>query len=339
MRANLLFSAALSAALIANDPTPLVAASINKIDSKDGKTRVDLEGEVLPGDTDKLREIIKEANQSGRVVATIRLNSLGGNLKEAIQLADVVRYARTATAVLGGKKCASACFIVFAAGNEKYAHYSAWIGVHGASDSQGNETIQSNAATVTMAKVVKELGVPASIIGKMVVTPPDQMVWLTIDDLKAMGASMIGKPNQNPPDQTVQSQLPPGGSNTRPQSQLPQSILPETNGSAPSSRGSWKDFTDNAIELSRTQNNGRPRLARTCQPEMKVCTTGVWFVGKDGKQILVRTSSDDRGNLQRREICFFNEFQDVRTCLDWDTQKTHRDMQNNKGEWYKVSED
>jgi hypothetical protein len=34
-----------------------------------------------------------------------------------------------------------------------------------------------------MARIVKELGVPPSIIGKMVVTPPSDMVWLNPDDL------------------------------------------------------------------------------------------------------------------------------------------------------------
>jgi len=51
------------------------AASISKVDSKDGKTRINLDGEIVAGDADKLREIIKVANDAGRIVATIRLNS------------------------------------------------------------------------------------------------------------------------------------------------------------------------------------------------------------------------------------------------------------------------
>src|SRR6185437_10016175 len=141
---------------------------------------------------------------------TIRLNSVGGNLLEAIKIADVVRKAKIATAVLSGATCASACFIIFAAGNEKYAHYTAALGVHGASEPNGEESVESGAATVSMARVVRELGVPASIIGKMVVTPPDQMVWLGPDELRSMGTNMLGKPSQLATEQQQQhpSQLP-----------------------------------------------------------------------------------------------------------------------------------
>ena len=66
----------------------------------------------------------------------------------------------------------TACFLLFAAGSEKYASYSANVGVHGASDQSGRE---EGDATVSMARMAKQLGVPESIIGKMVVTPPDQL--------------------------------------------------------------------------------------------------------------------------------------------------------------------
>src|ERR1700730_2360410 len=103
-----------------------------------------------------------------------------------------------ATNVGQGATCASACFLVFAAGESKFANYSAQIGVHGASDEKGAETVQSGAATVSMARIAKELGVPPAIIGRMVVTPPAEMVWLSPADLQSMGTTMIGKPSQLP---------------------------------------------------------------------------------------------------------------------------------------------
>jgi hypothetical protein len=72
------------------------------------------------------------------------------------------------------------------------------VGVHGASDKNGQETDGSNSATVAMAKIVKELGVPADIIGRMVVTAPDQMVWLSPNNLRAMGTTMTGRLVQSP---------------------------------------------------------------------------------------------------------------------------------------------
>jgi hypothetical protein len=224
------------------------AASISAVDSKDGKTRIDLVGEIIPGDADTLKLAIQKANNAGRVVVTIRLNSKGGNLIESAEVAGIVRQGKIATSVQSNSECASGCFIIFAAGHEKYAHYTAQIGVHGASDENGQETAQSNAATVGMARVVKELGVPASIVGKMVVTPPDQMVWLTVDDLRLMETKMFGKPMQLPTDQPTTSQL-------------PRSINPGAQANAPAKQTTtWQELVYGAARLSAAQHNGKPDL-------------------------------------------------------------------------------
>jgi hypothetical protein len=197
---------------------PAIAAEFKKIDSKDKKTRVDLVGEIVEGDADRFKAIVKEANDAQRIVVTIRLNSIGGNLLESVRIAEVVKFGRIATAVLSNSTCASACFIIFAAGQEKYAHYTARVGVHGASDERGEETIQSGAATVKMGRVVQGLGVPAAIVGKMVVTPPSEMVWLSVDELRAMNVAMLGKPVQVPPEQVGKPlQLPPDSQIGQPQ--------------------------------------------------------------------------------------------------------------------------
>ena len=40
--------------------------------------------------------------------------------------------------------------------------------------------------TIKMARIVTSYGVPSSIVGRMVVTPPDKMVWLTDDEIAAL---------------------------------------------------------------------------------------------------------------------------------------------------------
>src|ERR1700677_2426794 len=87
----------------------------------------------------------------------------------------------------------------------------AQIGVHGASSHDGEETVQSGAATVSMARVAKELGVPPAIIGRMVVTPPDQMVWLNSQDLQSMGVILLGKPRQTENSPVANFQQVPNG--------------------------------------------------------------------------------------------------------------------------------
>ena len=105
----------------------------------------------------------------------------------------MIRRARLSAIVANGSTCASACFMVLAAGAEKFVSHAAFVGVHGASDGSGRETIGSGAATVSMARTLKDLGVPEAIIGKMVVTPPDEMVWLSIDGLRSIRARVIDR--------------------------------------------------------------------------------------------------------------------------------------------------
>ena len=171
---------------------PASAAEIGSFVNKENKAVITLEGEIVPGDFDKIAQIIKYHNGKNRYVIAIRLNSYGGNLMEGIKIAAGVRGAKIATVVANGSHCASACFVVFAGGPERYASGHSSIGVHGASDKDGKETVDSAAATVSMARVLSELGAPASIIGKMVITEPKDMVWLKLEDMQAMGVTVTG---------------------------------------------------------------------------------------------------------------------------------------------------
>ena len=303
------------------------AATLTTATSKDGKVTVTLTGEITEGDSDTLKTVIRKANDSGRLVVLVRLNSPGGRILEGVKLADTIRYGKIATSVIGTSQCASACFIAFAAGSEKHASYTASVGVHGASDESGQETVESGAATVTIARIAKELGVPPGIIGKMVVTPPEQMVWLTPDDLRSMGTTMTGKPAQVPTKPPPTSQLSP---QLRPQERsiASKATPPPT----------WEKLLDNAIELSTQQNGGRPDINRVCQPEFKECINGLSFTANDGTLMIMKVTEDTQGKMLRRELCSFNKYHDVRSCVDWDTGKTHQDMKNKNGEWYAVDD-
>jgi hypothetical protein len=83
--------------------------------------------------------------------------------------AEIVRFGKIATVVANGARCASACFIVFAGRSPKFASYGASVGVHGASDQTGRETVEAGAATVSMARIV-----PASSYGRQVGEPLTQ---------------------------------------------------------------------------------------------------------------------------------------------------------------------
>ncbi len=232
------------------------------------------------------------------------------------------------TAIKAANDSGKLVFLIFAAGETKFANYTAQIGVHGASDEHGAETVQSGAATVSMARMAKELGVPSAIIGRMVVTPPSEMVWLSPVDLQSMGTTMIGKPSQLPAVQNgpVATQTQPG---------QPIQLQQTTKASAPPS---WDTLTNNAFELSRQQNGGTPKTLRSCQPEERMCSTGIMFKMDGGADAIVLSRQNLDGKIIEREMCTFNNFGDIRSCLDWDTKATHRDMKDAKGVWTKVAD-
>jgi hypothetical protein len=314
--------------------TAASAASINSVAGKTGRIFIQISGEIVAGDSDLFIDAVKRANAAGKFVENVRLNSMGGNLLEGVKIADAIRTGKISTNVGQRSVCASECFLAFAAGDTKFASYGAQIGVHGASDQSGRETVQSGAATVSMARVAKDLGVPSAIIGRMVVTPPSEVVWLNPQDLQSMGVAMVGKPSQTEmptADGTPIQQLP-----GAPRSLAPRDA-PQAN--AATTAPTWNEILEKATNLSASQNNGKPALTRFCEPEFKVCTMAVTYKLKDGKSGFLKTVENMNGKMIRRESCELNEFSDIRTCLNWDTGASHRDMQNTKGEWHTVSDD
>lgn len=264
---------------------PAAAADLKSAALKDGRIVISISGDLTEGDTDAFKAAVKSANDAGKLVSSVRLNSGGGSLLEGVQLAEIVKFAKMATNVGQGATCASACFMVFAAGEAKFANYTAQIGVHGASDQTGRETAQSGAATVSMARIAKELGVPSAIIGRMVVTPPNEMVWLSPADLRSMGTTMVGKPSQIPPPIAGIQQLPAGS---------PTDLSPKAKASTTTT---WDEIVDKAVAASAKQNDGKPQYFRVCQPEHKICNTGVSLKARDGTDIILKVTKDAKDKL------------------------------------------
>jgi hypothetical protein len=175
------------------------AASLGTAALRSGDVAIVLDGDIAAGDGDAVEALMKESNDSGKLVAALRLDSPGGSLAESVKIAALVQRTKIAVVVNSRARCASACFLIFAAGTEKYVGYGAAIGVHGASDKYGRITPRAAAATVSMARMVREFGVPPGIVEKLVVTGPDEIVWLSVDELRSMGAVITGQPRVSLP--------------------------------------------------------------------------------------------------------------------------------------------
>jgi hypothetical protein len=309
---------------------PASSATIRTVPGKDRRIAIQISGRIELGDGDVFIDALKQAIAAGKLVDTVQLNSTGGRLAEGARLAATVRLAKMSTSVSPGAVCASACFLVFAAGDPKFAAPDALIGVHKASEKNGRETALSSAATRSMAGFAKELGVPSGILARMVSTPAAQIGWLTAQDLRSMGVTQARQPLQaaaaakeNAPPEPVALV-----SNSSP-SPMPK---PSPGGS------SWNELIEQAIALSAQQNQGRAALSRSCKTDSKECIMEVTYLLKDGRKGLATVVQDGTGNITRREVCETNATGDIRECTDWNTGAKYRDMKNTRGEWVQTLE-
>jgi hypothetical protein len=171
---------------------PASAATITSAPGKSGSIVIEIQGMIGPGDADVFDRIVKRAVDAGKTIASVRLNSPGGQLDEGAKLAFAIKFRKLATGVASDAVCASACFLAFAAGDPKFAEPGALIGVHQASGKGGMETKDSSAATAAMAGFARELGIPSRIISLMVKTPPTEIAWLEPRDLHSMAVKTTG---------------------------------------------------------------------------------------------------------------------------------------------------
>lgn len=208
--------------------------------AEDGRPTLAVQGRIVPGDAERFRAAVSGAPANLLVV----LNSPGGAVIDGRDIGRIIRARGFSTLVPARAVCASACFMMFAAGRNKLAEPGAMIGVHSASVSGGAENTSTLGTTTLMARETGAYGVPPAITGRMVTTRPGDMAWLDRAELEAMGAQVAGRA---------------GGSGTR--------VEPGSPGGAPS------DWTV-GFEAGRRLGAGGE-----CQPPVAIAAKPDWVLG------------------------------------------------------------
>src|SRR5262249_41222392 len=148
---------------------------ITNFSGVDGAVVIRVFGRIVGGDAEGFAGAVKQVGANGKSIERIELDSPGGSLSEGARMALLVKASRISTSVPSRGVCASACFLVFAAGAKKFAGPGARIGVHKASEAGGRETLTSADATHAMARFARELGVPSWVVERMQVTSAKQI--------------------------------------------------------------------------------------------------------------------------------------------------------------------
>ena len=136
---------------------------------------VRISGRIAPGDAKAFAKIIREKPDQLRLRTYLSLDSPGGDLKEAIALARIIRDVGFDTIVEEHARCVSACFVLYAAGFRRMGQLPLFsnrtesaIGVHRAFiDPELMKTLEPSAAS----EVVRRTNLSGSPGGDLVPGP------------------------------------------------------------------------------------------------------------------------------------------------------------------------
>lgn len=177
-------------------PTPASAASLTLGTAPDGSLIIYLEGNLDHEDGWELWRLLNRTKSQAQKVSHLVLDSPGGAINAGVVGALAILEHDLGVHVPDDAICASACFMLFIAGKEKYYSPGSRIGVHSATTILTGEDGLAKSVTVDMARFVKNLGATDAIISNMVTTTPGKMYWLTQEDLISISQQSTQPRNQ-----------------------------------------------------------------------------------------------------------------------------------------------
>ena len=98
---------------------------------------VEATGDIVPGDDAKLHNVVAHFPGTDKIVA-LALSSNGGNIYAAKEIAETIKNTNLSTLIGNNGTCASACFMIFAAGKDKVLVGNGRVGVHREDQGQRN---------------------------------------------------------------------------------------------------------------------------------------------------------------------------------------------------------
>jgi hypothetical protein len=166
-----------------------------------------ISGEIVPGDYDHLLSKIRDDPDRFLAENKIILASDGGDVAEALKIAALVKsmFSEVIVGPLTGR-CASACFFIYAAANQRETDGERLIGINrpyladtdaalpasqsappSASASPADVTVAENRALTKVRTFLQENAVPSYLVDEMFRRASDEVYWLSEDDQKNLG--------------------------------------------------------------------------------------------------------------------------------------------------------
>ncbi len=172
-------------AIIAASSNSAAAMDFSTKQLSDGDRFVLAKGEIVDGDTERLRFALQSVGRNRYGNKEMALESGGGLVAEALKMVALMDKEKVSTVVLPGAMCASACAqIVFLAGVHKVVADGGQLGFHTCAAGRNksplcNEIIAQNAL---------EHGTDhGSVMAFMEYTGPSEMIWFSSKDADCYG--------------------------------------------------------------------------------------------------------------------------------------------------------
>lgn len=189
-----------------------------------------ISGEIAPGDADAFAFAVRQA---GRYLKNVLLSSPGGSPQEAMKIGALVRKHKLSTqapstvagqgVLVAGKSgckgeecvCASACFLVWAGGQEKSGDR---LGIHrpvyeftgrqpdtaGAAYWRSRMKARMLTLSFDLRGYLSRLSVPEKFIARITDARSDRMHWLTANEVAELkGAPVVEEPQVQPEQKPV----------------------------------------------------------------------------------------------------------------------------------------
>ncbi len=139
-----------------------------------------LHGTFGSGSAERVRHVLDSSPE----IKTVALSSPGGRLREASEIATMVRKRALDTYV--DTRCESACTFVFLAGKDRAATPNARIGFHRPSFA-GISPVGFDPATDGMLGTYRQAGIPQEFLDRIARTEPSNMWYPTPRELESAG--------------------------------------------------------------------------------------------------------------------------------------------------------
>lgn len=192
-RCLLPFVMALPLAALAADIQFEPAGSIERLH------RINISGEIVLGDAEKLRHAIQLAKSDGLRAADVEfvayLNSPGGIVGEALRMGRILRDSLAWTAVVGQSICSSSCVFIFSGGVRRLAHGSGQFGLHRPRfDYEGFASLDKDSAFENYSALqqecvefMRDMGIPDRVFEDMLKIPSQEVLRVSAEEAERIG--------------------------------------------------------------------------------------------------------------------------------------------------------